>query len=118
MSLELRRHCHGRPGRDRQRDRGRRRLDGGAPGEQRLRAREDGAEVEDVQGAAEALALRLLLQVRLLEALGERAARAEDQRLDGGLGDLELRGDRRGCLESAPRRFYRCRRPGRYRPES
>ena len=46
-----------------------------------------------MQSAAESLALRLLDRVRLLEPCGERAAGAEDQRLDGRLGDLELLGD-------------------------
>ena len=68
------------------------RLDGCAPCEQRLERGGERADVECVQGAAEALALRLD-QVRLLEPLRQRAASAEDQRLDGRLGDFELLGD-------------------------
>ena len=63
------------------------------PSEQRLERRGDRADVERVQRAAEALALRLLDRVRLLEPLRERAPGAEDQRLDRRLGDLELLGD-------------------------
>ena len=68
------------------------RLDGCAAREQRLGDADEGAEVESVHCPANALSL-VGDRLGLLEPLRERAPGAEDQRLDGRLGDLELLGD-------------------------
>ena len=79
----------GRRGDDRRRGHGRHgRGDLRSAGEQdRLHDRNERA---GVAAAAQPLASARLLRRRLDEAVGERAARAEEQRLDGGLRQVEL----------------------------